>query len=111
MENFTDLLVHKCDIKKEVLTTQGYETVKTLTTVANNVSCRYSASNRSSVKDGEMRIITDNEMFFFNPETEIKVDYIITFDEIDYTVLKVSKIYDSEKLNHLEAEVRATSVN
>lgn len=106
MPNFTNLLIHTCTIQAKVLNTSGYEKIKTWTNLATLVPCRHNSDTGAKIDDTEIRINTDDDVFFFNPDVAIARDNRIVHDGKNYDVIKVNKLYNASVLHHLEVRAR-----
>lgn len=105
--NFTSLLIETCTIQSKTLNTSNYEKIDTWTDVATDVPCRHEDSG-VKIQDSELRINTDDDLFFFNPDVTISRDNRIVYDGKNYSVIKVSKLRDSTTIHHLEVIARFT---
>lgn len=106
MPSFTTLLIHTCTIQRKALTQVAYEKVKSWDTIASNVPCRHNSDNGAKIADTEIRVNTDDDVFFFNPGVSIARDNRIVYDGRNFDVIKVNKLYDSTALHHLEVKAR-----
>lgn len=108
MSNFTKLLISLCNIQGKTLSTVGYTQTPTWATLFTDVPCRKDSSTGASISDDIVRENTDDDVFFFNPDTTIVRGNRIIFDEDTYDVIKVNKVYDSTAIHHLEVVARLT---
>lgn len=99
--SFTSLLIHRCTIQGKTLSTSGYEKTASWSDLATDVPTRKDAVP-ARILDADMRINSDDDMFFFNPSVVIERGNRIVFDGDTYDVIDVNKMYDSKALHHLE---------
>lgn len=104
--SFTSLLIHTCNIEAKTLTTTGYEKVPTWEATSEDVPCRKDSSTGVKITDSNIRLNTDDDMFFFLPDVEIVRGNRIAFEGDHYDVIKVNKLYDRSSLHHLEVIAR-----
>lgn len=110
--SFANLLIHTCDIKRKVLSTSGYEKVASWNTIGSAIKCRHDSDNSPKINDQQnLRVNSDDDIFFFGPETDVKRGDKIEQDGESYDVIKVNKLYDSTALHHLEVRARLTDNN
>ncbi len=105
---FTGLLSSTCDIQTKALNTVGYEKVKTWTDAFTDVPCRKDSNNAPTVSDQKIRVNTDDDLFFFDPDVVIRRGNRISFDGDFYDVIKVNKSYGASEVHHLEVVARLT---
>ena len=110
MPSFTALLIQSCDIEQKTLSQSGYEKVASWTTKASAVPCRKD-SVKVSVTDGSMRVSSDDDLFFFNPDATVVRGNRIVLDGERYDVLDVNKMLDSRSVHHLEVTARIVNLN
>lgn len=110
MANFTNLLINLCTIQEKTQVVQGYEKVLAWSDVAVDVPCRKDSAS-GNISDTEIRVNTDEDIFFFNPDVVVKRGNRIIFDIENYDVIKVNKNYDSKGIHHLEVIARITDHN
>lgn len=103
---FTTLLISTCDIQQKTKSTVGYEKVLSWSNIYSGVATRKDSTNSAKINDGQIRINSDDDTFFFNPEINIKRGNRIFFDSDYYDVIKVNKCYDSSTVHHLEVLAR-----
>ena len=111
MPSFTSLLIHTATIQAKTLALAGFEQVASWQT-SSTVPCRHDYERAVRVNSGGVGVArenTDNDIFFFNPNTVISEGNRIGHDGKNYDVLKVSKMYDSSTLHHLEVIARLTT--
>lgn len=106
MPSFTALLIHTADIQAKTLNTSGYEQLPTWTNIATAVPCRHDYDSSVSISDAEMRVNTDDDIFFFNPEVVIDRGNRIVSGGQTFDVINVNKLYNSTVLHHLEVTSR-----
>ncbi len=106
MPSFTTLLIQSCTIEHKTLTQDGYEKIKSWQTKASNVACRKDNA-KVSIDDGEMRINTDDDLFFFNPDAQVVRGNRIVLEGSYYDVIDVNKVLDSKGVHHLEVTGRS----
>jgi len=107
MPDFTSLLTNLCDIQVKARTTTGYEKVLSWSNVATGVHTRKDSSTGASIQDTQIRLNTDDDVFFFNADVVIKRGNRIVFDSENYDVIKVNKCYGgSSAIHHLEVVAR-----
>lgn len=111
MQNFTQLLINLCDIQEKTLVTTGYTTNPTWATVFTSIPTRKDSVTSASISDGQLRENTDDDIFFFNSDVNIKRGNRILFDNDTYDVIKVNKVYDSTGIHHLEVVARYVDHN
>jgi len=107
MPSFSALLIHTCTIQAKTLNTSGYEQVESWANVATLVPCRHDFDGSLAISDTELRVNTDDDVFFFNADAVISRGNRIVIDAKNYDVIKVKKLYDSAALHHLEVVARA----
>lgn len=108
---FTDLLISTCDIQESTLTQSGYEEVRSWEDKLTDVLCRKDSDNTAKIQNTEIRVNTDDDIFFFEADVDIVRGNRIVFDNEYYGVIKVNKLYDDEGVHHLEVKARATDNN
>lgn len=106
MPNFSSLLISLCNIQEKTLATVGYTTTPSWTTILTDIQTRKDSQTSASISDGQVRENTDDDIFFFNPDVNIKRGNRILFDSDLYDVIKVNKVYDSVGVHHLEVVAR-----
>ena len=107
MEKFTSLLTSFCSIREKTKAKQGYETTISWATTLEDVPTRKDSSTSASINDSKIRINTDDDIFFFSPDVVIKRGNQIVFDDENYDVIKVNKVYGaSSEVHHLEVVAR-----
>lgn len=103
---FTKLLIATCNIQEKTQTTDGYEQVKSWANKSVDVPCRKDSDNSLGISDSEIRLNTDDHIFFFSAGVDILRGDRIVFDSENYDVVKVNKVYDSKGIHHLEVIAR-----
>lgn len=106
--SFTALLIQRCTIQSKTLASSGYEKVKSWSNLLTDVPTRKDSDNGARISDADMRINTDDDIFFFDPSIAIKRGHRIILDNENYDVIKVNKCYDSTGVHHLEVVARFT---
>lgn len=105
------LLIQTCDIQQKTQTLNGYEQISDWQDVETDVKTRKDSSNSVKISDTDIRVNTDDDLFFFMPNTPIVRGNRILFQGEFYDVIKVNKILDSEEVHHIEAIARLTDNN
>lgn len=105
--SFKSLLIQSCDIQEKTTRREGYEVVTEWQDKAMGVPTRKDSDNTPRFDDELMRINTDDDLFFFMPDVELKRGNRIVFEGDNYDVLKVNKLYNASQLHHLEVRARA----
>lgn len=103
---FTNLLISTCDIQEKAQVQSGYEKVLEWANILTGVRTRKDSSNSPSITDVNIRINTDDDIFYFDADINVKRGNRIVFDSEYYDVLKVNKSYDSVGVHHLEVVAR-----
>lgn len=111
MDNFTSLLISLCNIQEKTLTTSGYTTTPTWSTILSNIPTRKDSVTSASISDGSIRENTDDDIFFFNSDVNIKRGNRILYDNELFDVIKVNKVFDSTGIHHIEAVARYVDHN
>jgi len=106
--SFAAFLNAVCTIQAKTLNTSGYEQVASWTTVADNVPTRMDRDNSAKIEDTNIRINTDDNLFFFNPTVTVERGNRIVLEGKNYDVIKVNKLYRKVSLHHLEVVGRLT---
>lgn len=106
--SFESLLIHTCDIQTKSLNQSGYEKVEAWANSATDVPCRKDSDNSARIEDTQIRINTDDDIFFFKPDVTIARGNRIVFNGENYDVIKVNELYDAKALHHLEVRARIT---
>lgn len=106
--SFTSLLIHTCTIQTKTLNQSGYEKTAAWSNLATNVPCRHDSDNGARIEDTEVRVNTDDDIFFFLPNATIDRGYRIIESGKTYDVIKVNKLFDANALHHLEVRARLT---
>lgn len=106
MADFTALLIHTCTIQSKTLQASGYEKTQVWGNIATDVPCRHDSDTGANITDGDLRVNTDDDIFFFNPGVTIKRGNRIVEGGKNYDVIKVNKLYDASVLHHLEVRAR-----
>ena len=109
--SFNSLLIHSCDIQAKSLNRTGYEKTESWTEIAENVPCRHDSSSNVKINDGNIRVNSDDDVFFFKPDVQIERGNRIVHDGVSFDVIKVGKLYNATTLHHLEVIARATDHN
>lgn len=112
MPSFSNRLIHLCSIQAKTSSLVGFEQVEAWSDVSTSVPCRHNYARNLSVSGGGVGVIrenVDNDIFFFNPDVTIAEGNRIVHDGKNYDVLKVSQMYDSSALHHLEITARLTT--
>lgn len=89
----------------------GFEQIQSWS-AGTTVACRHDYERSSSASGGGVGVArenTDNDIFFFNPDVSIAEGNRIVHDGKNYDVIKISKMYDSGTLHHLEVTGRVTT--
>lgn len=105
MPSFTKLLIQTCTIEQKTLNQTGYEKVPVWTTRASNVPCRKD-NVRPSLTEGQIRVNTDDDLFFFNADAQVSRGNRIILEGVKYDVVDVNKVLDSKGVHHLEVTGR-----
>lgn len=108
MANFSVLLISLCNIQRKALALTGYTTAPVWSAHLSSVPCRKDSVTNSSISDGQIRENTDDDVFFFNPDIDVKRGDRIIFSSENYDVIKVNQVYDSVGIHHLEVVARIT---
>lgn len=98
MPSFTSLLIHTATIQAKTLALAGFEQVASWQT-RSVVPCRHDYERAARVNSGGVGVArenTDNDIFFFDPDTVINEGDRIIQDGKTYDVLTVSKMYSSQ---------------
>ncbi len=103
---FSELLISTCDIETKTLAQAGYEKTASWTVALSGVPTRKDRANGASISDGEKRLNTDDDLFFFEPTVVIDRGDRISYEGGYYDVLRVNKLYDEEAIHHLEVTAR-----
>lgn len=106
--SFASLLIHSCDIQAKSLSRTGYEKTEAWSNIATAVPTRHDSSNSVKINDGGIRVNTDDDLFFFQPDVAIERGNRIVHDGVSYDVVKVNKLFGRSSLHHLEVIARAT---
>lgn len=104
--SFTNLLIHICNIQSKSLSLSGFENVPSWNTIASNVACRHDSDTSAKISDSNIRVNSDDDIFFFNPSVTIARGNRIVLDGENYDVIKINKCYNSSELHHLEVKAR-----
>lgn len=104
--SFENLLIQTCDIQSKTLSNSNYEQTETWANESTNIPCRKNSNNSPKINDGNIRINTDDDLFFFKKDAVISRGKRIVFDGENYDVIKVNKLYDAKELHHLEVIAR-----
>lgn len=99
MPSFTSLLIHTATIQAKTLALAGFEQVASWQT-RSVVPCRHDYERAARVNSGGVGVArenTDNDIFFFDPDTVVAEGDRIIQDGKTYDVLTVSKMYSSQK--------------
>jgi len=110
MPSFTALLIQSCTIEEKALSQAGYEKVATWGTKASNVPCRKDNA-KVSIADGNTRVSSDDDTFFFNPNAAVIRGNRIVLEGVKYDVVDVNKVLDSKGVHHLEVTGRSVDLN
>lgn len=108
MSNFTALLISLCNIQRKALVLSGYTTTPSWSAHLSNVPCRKDSVTNASISDGQLRENTDDDVFYFNPDVDVKRGDRIVFSSENYDVIKVNQVFDSTAIHHLEVVARIT---
>jgi hypothetical protein len=111
MPSFTSLLIHSCTIQGKTTALEGFEQVATWSNLYTSVPCRHDYERGVAVSGGGVRENRDDDVFFFNPDAVIAEGNRIVHDGKNYDVLKVSKMYDSAALHHIEVTGRLVTTD
>lgn len=106
MPSFSLLLISTCDIQVKARSLSGYEKVLAWTDLYTSVKTRKDSATSAKISDADMRLNTDDDIFFFNTDVNIKRGHRIVFDGDNYDVIKVNKCYDAVGIHHLEVVAR-----
>ena len=105
---FSNFLIHTCTIEEKTLVQESYEQTEEWAVRAASVACRKDSDNSAKITDGLIRMNTDDDLFFFNPDVEIDRGNRILLDGDYYDVIKINKLYGATSLHHLEVIARLT---
>jgi hypothetical protein len=108
MTSFTTLLTALCDIETKAMTKVGYEKTLSWSVASSDVPTRKDSATNASIADTGIRVNTDDDIFFFNPDVTIARGNRIAFDGDHYDVIKVNKVYGATDIHHLEVVARLT---
>lgn len=109
--SFASLLIHTATIQSKSTQTEGYEQVEDWSDVAEDVPCRKDDSTNVKIDDSNIRLNTDEALFFFLPDANVIRGNRILMDGDLYDVVKVAKLYNRTTLHHLEVLARLVDHN
>lgn len=108
MASFTKLLIQSCTIEQKSLNQTGYEKTSSWSTKASAVPCRKDSKNVTIADaDRALRVNTDDDLFFFNPDAPVIRGNRIVLEGVTYDVIDVDKKLDSKGVHHLEVTGRS----
>lgn len=109
--SFTRLLIHTCNIMSKTYSLVGYEKTNDWALLVASVPCRRDSDVGTRINDAGIRTNIDDDIFYFNPGVPIHRGHRIVFDGMNFDVIKVNSVYDSQVLHHLEVVARLIDNN
>lgn len=108
---FKALLILTCDILEKSLDRSGYEAIEYWSIHLPSVPCRHETKHSVKINDSNIRINTDDDLFFFASDVDIKRGQRILLNDLSYDVVKVDKVLDSKEVHHIEVIGRLVDNN
>jgi len=104
--SLANFLIQTCTIQAKSISLSGYENVETWSDILEDVPCRKDSDTAARIADTEVRVNTDDDIFFFNPGVTIERGNRIILDGDYYDVIKVNKLLDATDIHHIEVRAR-----